>query len=219
MQFLYINGDSWLSHFVDRVIHTHPLFKDIFVINQSVPGCGNMSIINRTRTALAELKKHNIVPWVLVGLSEVGRDFEEEFKLARPRENLTEYLKSISQAQIDILKTDLADYQHYICSAWTFGTAGTKSIVDFIEEDFSGINPVYTISNGVYSWINDRQHILKISKFSFVEAVENKQIFESLLLSNTYIDQTLHLKKSTDIVFERFFDHVLSTLRTQDDKL
>jgi hypothetical protein len=219
VQFLYINGDSWLSHFVDRVIHTHPLFNNIFVINQSVPGCGNMSIINRTCSALANLKKYNIKPWVLVGLSEVGRDSEDEFKLVRPIENLTEYLKSISLAQFNILKTELAEYQHYICSAWTFNPVETKSIIDFIDEDFSNIKPVYAVSNGIYSWINDRKHILKINKSSFVEAVENKQIFESLLLSNPYIDQTLHLDKSTDLIFERFFNHVLSTFKACDDKL
>jgi len=208
-QFLYINGDSWLSHFVNRVINTHPMFKNIFVINHSVPGCGNMDIINRTKIALAELKKYNIKPWVFIGLSEVGRDFEEEFKLARPQDDLTDYLAAISQAQFNILKTQLADYQHYVCNSWTSNPVGTKSLIDFIDEDFSNVKPVYAVSNGVYSWINDRARILKISKSSFVEAVENKQIFESLLLSNRYIDHTLHIDKVIgDVVFDRFFNYL-----------
>lgn len=219
LQVLYINGDSWLSHFTNRIANSdHQLFKDIFVINHSIPGSSNMSIISRTKAALSELKKYNIKPWVCIGLSEVGRDFKNECKLAYPEENLTLYLESILTAQMDMLKHNLAEYQQYICSSWTSNPLGGKSLVDFIGEDLSKYNPVYTVGNGSYNWIKDRQKILKISKESFVEAVENKQMFEQALLGNPYINDTLHLDRSTsDEIYEKFFNHVLSTLGANND--
>ena len=213
-QVLYINGDSWLTSYANRVASSgHPLFKDILVINHSVPGSGNIGIINRTQTALAELKNYGIKPKVCIGLSEVGRDFSEEVKLVPPTENLTQYLKNILLKEIDILKDALQKHQHYICTAWIHNPIDTKSIIDFIDEDFTKFNPVYATSNGSYNWLNDRAHVLKISKESFVEAVENKQRFERALLNNRFINDTLHLNKTTsDQVYEKFFGHVLSTI-------
>jgi hypothetical protein len=220
---LYINGDSWLSHYVTRVTNADcNLFKDIFVINHSVPGQGNINIIKRTLVALAELKKYNIKPFVCIGLSEVGRDLLEEFKLGKSNPDLTTYLNSVLTAEINILKSELGDYQHYICSAWTssvtLSSMKNKSLIDFIEQDFDNLSPVYTVGNGIYNWLNDRSKILKFNKLSFIEAVENKQAFEQALLNNPYIDSTLHLGQHTcDIVYERFFTHVLSTLGAVDD--
>ena len=223
---LYINGDSWLSHYVPRVTNADcDLFKDMFVINHSVPGQGNINIIKRTLVALAELKKYNIKPFVCIGLTEVGRDFLEEFKLGEPHPNLTTYLNNVLTAEINILKSGLDEYQHYICSSWTSWTSSVtlssiknKSLIDFIEQDFDDLSPVYTISNGIYNWLNDRAKILKFDKLSFIEAVENKQTFEQALLSNPYINSTLHLdQRTSDIVYERFFTHVLSTLGAVND--
>jgi len=219
LQVFYINGDSWLSHFTNRVACSdHPLFKNIFVINHSVPGCSNMSIISRTKTALSELKKYNIKPWVCIGLSEVGRDFKNECKLAYPQENLTLYLESILKAQMNMLKHILVEHQHYICSAWTSNPVGRESLIDFIGEDLSKYKSVYTVGNGPYTSIEYHRKILKISKESFVAAVENKQMFEQALLGNPYISDTLHLDKSTsNEIYEKFFNHVLSTLGANND--
>lgn len=148
---LYINGDSWLGSRVNRIVcNNHPMFKDFFVINQAVPGNGNIEIINNTRTALKELKLHGIKPIVCVGLSEVGRNFKEEVKLVPKQENLTEYLKSILLKEFEILKNELEDYQSYLFTGWTHNPIGTKSIIDFIEEDFTKFNPVYTLQNKIY---------------------------------------------------------------------
>jgi hypothetical protein len=117
-----------------------------------------------------------------------------------------------------MLKHILVEYQQYICSAWTSNPLGSKSLIDFIGEDLSKYKSVYTVGNGSYNWIRDRQKILKISKESFVEAVENKQMFEQALLGNPYISDTLHLDKSTsDEIYEKFFNHVLSTLGANND--
>lgn len=214
---LYINGDSWLGSRANRILcNNHPLFKDLFVINQAVPGNGNIDIINNTLNAVGELKKHNIKPIVCVGLSEVGRNFKEEIKLVPKQENLTEYLKSILTHEFSLLQNGLADCETYLFTGWTHNPVGTKSIIDFVEQDFSQFAPVYAVQNKIYSAFN---HLSFISKSSFVDAVENKQNFESALLDNKYIDDTLHLVWATsDQVYENFFSHILSSIKGYHDK-
>jgi hypothetical protein len=214
---LYINGDSWLASSANRVVcNNHPLFKNFFVINQAVPGSGNMEIINNTRSALSELKLRGINPVVCVGLSEVGRNFKDEIKLVPKKENLTEYLESILIKQFEILQHDLVGYQSYLFTGWTHNPLKTKSIIDFIDQDFIVFDPVYTVRNKIYNLLD---HLSFVSKISFVEAVEAKQKFESALLNNKYVNDTLHLDWGTsDLVFEKFFTHVLSTVNIGDDK-
>ena len=211
--FFYINGDSYLAHWASKVANSdHPLFKNITVINHAVPGSGNLSIIRRTKHALNEFKKYNIYPVVCIGLSEVGRDLPDEFKLVPPQDNLTEYLKSILLKEIEMLEDLLQDHTHYIGTAWTTNPQGNKSIIDFTDDNFDQCNPVYAIGNGIYSWLGDRQKIFKFSRESFVEAVENKEVFQDKLLKNKYIDDTMHLDKSTSqIVYEKYFKHVFLT--------
>ena len=214
---LYINGDSWLVGRINRIIcYNHNMFKDWFVINQAVPGAGNLEIISNTQAALAELKLHGIMPVVCVGLTEVGRNFKEEIKMVPKQENLTEYLRSILLKEFDLLKDILADYQSYVFTGWTHNPIGTKSIIDFVEQDFSQFKPVYTVQNRIYK-LFDRLSF--IDRASFVEAVDNKQLFESALLNNKYINDTLHLEWGTsDQVYEDFFSHILSVLDLEDDK-
>jgi hypothetical protein len=217
--FFYINGDSWLSHRTANVANSdNPLFKDVVVVNHSVPGSGNLSIIRRTKHALEEFKKHNIYPFVCVGLSEVGRDFTDEFALARPQENVTEYLKSVLLKEIEILKNMLKDHRHYVSTAWTTDPTGEKSLISFIEEDFSDCAPVYTVQNGIYNWLNDRSKVFKFSKESFVQAVENKQYFENKLLKNKYVNNTIHLDNTLgEIVYKKYFEHVFLTINKNYD--
>lgn len=211
-EFFYINGDSWLAHFASRVANSdHPLFKDKFVINHSIPGSSNLSIIQRTDQALQDLASEGIYPQVCVGLAPVGRDLEHEFKLVAPKENLSEYLEDILVKEIDMIERVLNNYKHYVCTSWSTNPIGTRSLIDFIGQDWTNFGPVYVTSNGVYQWLNDRRKILKFSQESFIQAAENKQKFEEALLSNRYIDPTLHLNKSTsDEVYEKFFKHVLA---------
>lgn len=217
--YFYINGDSWLSHWTAKTANSdHPLFNNTVVINQSVPGSSNASIIRRTKHTLEELKKHGIYPTVCIGLTEVGRSFNEEFCQVRPQENLTEYLKSVLMHQIDTLEIFLKDYRHYVSTGWVTDPRQNKSLTNFIEQDFSGCLPVFTVGNGIYSWLNDRRHIFKFSKSSFVEAVENKQAFETLLLKNKYITETMHLAQQTcNDVYENYFKHVFSTIADRYD--
>ena len=211
-EFFYINGDSWLAHFTNRVANSeHPLFENKVVINHSIPGSSNLSIIRRTKQTLEDLSKVGIRPRVCVGLAPVGRDFDNEFALARPQTNLTEYLKAILVKEFEMLTDVLTDYESYMCTSWSTNPVGTLSLIDFIDEDWSGFDPVYVTSNGIYQWLTDRRSILGFSQESFIEAVESKQRFESTLLSNPYIDSTLHLDKSkSDQVYEQFFNHVLA---------
>jgi hypothetical protein len=212
---IYINGDSWLAHFASRVANSqHPLFQDKFVVNHAIPGSSNLEIISRTAEALEYFKQMNIKPKVIVGLSVVGRDLETECALAKPQTDLTEYIKSILEKEVSMLRELLKGYSSYICTLWTTNIAGTKSIIDFIDEDWSGQPPVYSFSNGFYNWLNDRKSILKFTTESFVETLDNKQSMEKRLLANKYIDDTLHLDKQTsDVVYERFFKHVLEELQ------
>lgn len=214
--FFYINGDSWLSHHCCVVANSeHPLFKNKVVINNSVPGSGNLGIIKRTKHALGELKKHDIYPTVCIGLTEVGRDFTDEFSLTRPQDDISEYLKSVLLKEIEILEDLLRDYKHYISTSWTTNPNQNKSLINFIEEDFDNNSPVYTMGNGIYSWLDDRKKIFKFSKKSFVEAIENKNFFQDKLLKNKYIDKTLHLDKLTSRpIYEKYFEHVLNTIYT-----
>jgi hypothetical protein len=216
-QFLYINGDSWLGHFTSRVANNqHPLFENMFVINHSISGDGNISIINRTEQALFDLKKIGIIPWVCIGLSEIGRNDVSEFELVRPSvtDDVNKYLQMVAQAEIQLANNVLKDYNSYICNTWVSNTNGAKSIIDFIEQDFSTVNPCYTVSNNIYTWLTDRNHIFKFTKSSFVGAIENKQEFEQLLLANQHVNETLHLNKTTsDLIYQSFFQHVLSQLK------
>ena len=215
----YINGDSWLANSTSRVANSdHRLFKDYFVINHSVPGSGNISIINRTRTALADLEKYNIKPVVCIGLSEVGRDLNEEFKLCRPEVDLSNYLRSVLLQEFSLLQGMLQNYDHYLCTGWVSNPFGTKSIIDFIDQDFTELPKVYSVGNGVYNWLDSRSDVLKFSKESFVDAVNDKQLYQSVLLKNQYINKELHLERiKSDLVYERFFEHVLSLIGRKRD--
>ena len=158
---------------------------------------------------MQELKNHNIYPTVCIGLSEVGRDFVEEFSLAKPQENLTEYLKSVLMQEIQILETICKGYKHYISTAWTTDPYHKKGLISFIDQDIDNCQPVFTVGNGIYDWLADRRRVFKFSKQSFVEAIANKQQFEDRLLTNQYMNKTLHLDKSTsDIVYQKYFEHV-----------
>jgi hypothetical protein len=211
---IYINGDSWLAHFAGRVANSqHPLFRDKFVINHAIPGSSNLSIVRRTKQALDYFETVGIKPKVCIGLSVVGRDFEDECALAKPQGDLTEYLKSILEQEFKMLQELLVDYSSYLCTSWTTNIAGTKSVIDFIDEEWTDQPAVYSFSNGFYNWLNDRKSILKFSTESFVKTVDNKQHMEKRLLNNQYIDDTLHLdRRSSDVVYERFFKHVLEEL-------
>jgi len=210
----YIIGDSWLAHHTARATSSDcELFRDFFVINHSVPGASNTDIIRRIKVATKDMAELEIDPIFCVGLSEVGRGLIDEFRLTRPSSNLTAFLKSILLKEHEILRNELANYPHYICTAWVTNPFGTKSIIDFIDLDFSGINECYTVGNGIYQWVSDRANIFKLDKLSFVDAVDNKQLFESQLLKNRFINETLHLDKTTsDEVYEKFFNHVLNCL-------
>jgi hypothetical protein len=212
--FFYINGDSWMYHGIEKVANSNnPLFNNAVVVNESIPGSGNLSIIRRTIHALEEFKKDNIYPMVCVGLSEIGRELHDEFALVRPQENVTEYLKSVLIKEIEILKDLLKDHRHYVSTAWTTDPLGSKSLISFVEEDFSDCGPVYTVSNGIYSWLNDRNNIFKFSKESFIEAVKNKQHFKNKLLKNKHVTDKLHLDESLrDIVYQKYFEHVFLTI-------
>lgn len=211
---IYINGDSWLAHFATRVANSeHPLFQDKFVVNQAIPGSSNLEIIQRTKTAVEYFKSVGICPKFCVGLSVVGRDLDAECALAKPQTDLTQYLESILAQEIKMLQEVLTGYSSYICTLWTTNIAGTKSVIDFIDEDWTDQPAVYSFSNGFYNWLNDRKSILKFSTESFVETLDNKQSMEKRLLNNQYIDDTLHLdRQSSDVVYERFFKHVLEEL-------
>ena len=219
-QFLYINGDSWLIHFAARIANIqHPLFKDIFIINHSIPGDGNINIINRTKQALADLRKVNIEPWVCLGLSEVGREPLPEFSLVSPNatNDIGKYLELVAKAELQLAKEALKDYNYYICNSWVSNCNNTKSIIDFIEQDFTSVNSCYTVANEIYNWLADRQQVFKFTKTSFIEVIENKKKFEQLLLTNQYVSPTLHLDRTTsDQIFQQFFYHVLSALKDAD---
>lgn len=216
-QILYINGDSWLSHFTSRVANNqHPLFNDIFVINHSIPGDGNANIIARTKQALDDFKEIGIKPWVCLGLSEIGRNLADEFKLVRPTtDNISEYLELVAKAELKLAEDILNGYNHYVCNTWVSNSNNTtKSIIDFIDQDFSTVDPCYTIGNSIYNWFVTKPQIFKFTKSSMLKAIENKQKFEKLLLSNQYVNGTLHLDKlPADLIYERFFQHVLFQLK------
>ena len=218
-QVFYINGDSWLANAAAKVANSNNLlFENILVINHAVPGSGNIRIIDRTRTALSMLSQWGVTPWVCIGLSEVGRDFEEEFKLVKPGQNLDNYLGSVLDKELAIVADLVKNCPNYITTGWLPSPNRNKSIIDFIGEDWNNTAPPYTISNGIYNWLDDRQSIFKISKESFVVTVNNKQRYEEKLLKNPYVNSTLHLNNSTsDEVYQKFFEHVFLSIAKDYD--
>lgn len=229
-KFFYINGDSWLINNVSDIINQplsqvyntkhsldtnikFDLFKDKFVINHSISGGGNLSIIERTIMDLKELDKFGIRPQVCIGLSEVGRDLIREFSLVRPQADMSAYLESILQHEIKLLQEALKGYSYYICTAWTSSTIDTRSIIDFIDFDHRSIAPAYAIGNGIYQWLTDRVDIFKFNKELMIDCIQQKQVFEQRLLDNPYIDNTLHIKKERcQEVYSKFFQHVLQEI-------
>jgi hypothetical protein len=204
---LYINGDSWtISKYVDDYLKS----KNIEFVNKSVGGSSNLSIIQRTKLDLDLLKEQNIFPYVCISLSEVGRDLANEFSLVKPTgRDLDAYLKSVLLKEIEMLEEMLNGYQSYITLGWTSNPLSTKSIIDFIGVDLNNIE-AYTISNGTYNWLSDRQQIFKFSKKSFISTVEKKQSWEKALLANQFIDESLHINPKKMDPVEHWIDHVIS---------
>lgn len=220
-QFLYLNGDSWFHRSSKITNGQNPLFENIFIINHSIPGDGNINIINRTKSALEDLKKINIKPWVCLGLSEVGRNFTSEFALVSPKvtNDIGKYLELVAAAELKLAQSVLKDYNSYICNAWVSNYNNAKSIIDFIDQDFKSVDMCYTVGNGVYNWLGDRQDIFKFTKSSFVSTIENKQKFEQLLLNNRYIDDSLHLAQATaEQPYQKFFTHAITHLKLTDNQ-
>lgn len=204
---LYFNGDSWtLPIFIDEYLKS----KNVNFINKSVGGQGNLTILQKTKKDLEELKQQNIFPKVCISLSEVGRNLIEEFKLVRPtKQDLDVYLKLILLKEINMLDEILTDYNSYITVGWTSNPLDNKSIIDFINFDKEGIE-TWVISNGILSWLSDRQKIFQFSKESFIHTVEKKQQWEKRLLDNQYVDETLHIDLKNLRPVELWLDHVLA---------
>lgn len=203
---LYINGDSWtIPEYVDGYFK----IKNINFINKSVGGQGNLTIIQKTKNDLEELKQQNIFPKVCISLSEVGRDFIDEFKLVHPSgQDLDVYLKTVLLKEIDMLGKILDGYDSYVTVGWTSNPLSNKSIIDFIDFNYNGIE-AWTVSNGIYNWLADRREIFKFSKESFINTVEKKQQWESRLLDNQFIDNTLHIEPTKMEPVKLWIDHVL----------
>jgi hypothetical protein len=215
-QVLYIDGDSWIGHSTPRVVNdANPLFKDMLIINNAVPASSNIDIITRTDRSLRKLKQLGIEPMVCVCLSEVGRDHHREFSLVQQKyDDISDFLNDVLTNEVLMIKKILKNYNYYLCNGWTQNSVLSElSIVNFIDQDFDKIAPVYSVGNPIYSWLNNN---FKFNQTSFVEAVDNKQKFQKLLLKNPNIDNTLHpLWPHSKAVYQGFFEHVLATLRAQ----
>jgi len=214
LKFLYINGDSWtvpvyLNQYTDC---RSPNYKNIFVINQSVGGCGNRDIIERTKLDLKILKEKGIVPSVCIALSEVGRNFKEEFELVKPNhERLNDYLRQVLLKEIEILETNLKDLNYYITTGWIPSPNSNKAIIDYIGIDKNDVE-VYSYTNVIFEWLSVHQKIFKFTKESFIDAVENKQRWEYRLVNNPYIDDTLHVNPRNLTPYNNWLDDILRQL-------
>ena len=154
--------------------------------------------------------QQNIFPKVCISLSEVGRDLIEEFKLVHPiKQDLNEYLKLVLLKEISMLDEILVDYESYITVGWTSNLSDNKSIIDFINFDKDGIE-AWTVSNGIFNWLSDRQKIFQFSEQSFINTVEKKQQWERRLLGNQFIDETLHIDFKNLRPVELWLDHILA---------
>lgn len=219
-KFLYINGDSWVGELVST--HTNfesENFKDIFVINRGCGGASNIEIISRTKQDLEFLAKSGITPMVCVAFSEVGRGINKEFAIgATPDSNLTILLKNILIKEYEMLQQVLVGYNSFITTSWTTNPFNTnKRLLDFIDFDDQEFE-VYTVGNGIYKWLSDHQHILKFNKDSFINAVNEKEKYSQALLNNSWIDDTMHIKRErSSKPYNDFFSYVLEQLKINDN--
>jgi len=232
-QVLYIDGDSWLTapgiiHFLDS---NYKLFDDFLVINASVYANSNYDIINRTIRNVQALKELNIKPWVLVGLSEVGRGLHEECKWQLPDKaqdvDLNDYLRSLLEFEVNILNTQLGDCPRYICSAWTTGVTGNKNFIDFIDPANASSYPqAYIIWPDRIKWYVSRRKLFRLTKDSIATAIENSSQYRDRCLNTGVVDETMHLKDynsvrlgwepyATTEIYKDFFTHALTTMRNQ----
>lgn len=215
---LYINGDSWLAH--DRMsefllLEQYTIFNDYIYINHSIPGDSNYSIINRTIKNVNELKKAGFDPYVIVGLSEVGRGFHKEASWLLPdkskNNHLNEYFESLLKFEVNFLKENLADTPNYICSSWTTGVTN-KNFADFILPDSHELPKAYAIMSYNIEWFVKRKKLFNLTKESIIEVIENSEKYKEKIMSTGLVDETIHLDRSkeSDDIYLRFFEHALN---------
>jgi len=225
---LYIDGDSWLQ--VPRIIkfleQHYGMFKNWLVINNAVPGDNNHDIIQRTIKNVEAIKQLGHTPYVIVGLTEVGRGKNKELKLCPPdhktKKELNEYLKRLLKEEVNILNKALQDCPNYICSAWTSGVTGNKNIVDFIVHEEL---PEVPLLLGKYiEWFGKHKEKLGISQQSLIDAIDNSETYIKKLLQTNLVDESLHPnhinslqmdepKNPTTEVYYKFFNHALENCK------
>lgn len=216
VQFLYINGDSWttpvyLNSYTDS---SNANFKNVFVINKSLPWADNISIINRTKSDLEILKRANIHPAVCISLTESGKTMNE-FKSVKPKPDLNEWLADIQKSQIEKLKEMLVDYNYYITTGWTANSSGSKRLIDFIGADFPH-DTTYAVSDWIYDMLVDYQHIFKFTSESLNTTKKNRDAWRDSLEGNDYVkrnDGGLHLRlSSSEKPYTEWLSHVIDHL-------
>ena len=214
---LYINGDSWLAH--DRMseflLEHYTIFDDYIYINHSIPGDSNYNIINRTIKNVNELKKQGFDPYVIVGLSEVGRGFHKEVSWLLPEKSknnhLNEYFESLLKFEVNFLKENLADTPNYICSSWTTGVTN-KNFADFILPDSHELPKAYAMMSYNIEWFVKRKKLFNLTKESIIEVIENSEKYKEKIMSTGLVDETIHLDQSKESydIYLQFFEHALN---------
>lgn len=220
-KFLYVNGDCWLwgPNVIRFLSEEYTLFDDYFVINHALNGSSNLSIINRTKKAIEDLKEYDITPTVIIGFGEVAKDLANEFKMLLPdrkRPNdLNEYLENLLLHQVSTLDNILADCPRYICSAWTKGVTGNKNIIDFVSSDAKNYPHAYTVSESILSWIEKNRKLFNFTESSISDAFERSANYQKALMTNDIVSPTIHLigrDPKTVEVYTQWFKHVLTKI-------
>lgn len=224
-QILYIDGDSWLmvQNVLQFLDENYGTFKDFIIVNASVMANSNYDIVTRTIHNIRALRELGISPWVLVGLTEVGRGYSREAQWCLPQGDtvdINEYLKKLLLHTHTMLEQELQDCPHYICSAWTTGVTDTKGIIEFAVDDYNTYPVCYSLLKQNIQWYVDRKDLFRLTKDSISTLIENSHEYQMRCASSGLLDNDIHLKdhasirmtwkpNSTTDAYKRFFEHAI----------
>ena len=205
----YVIGDSWLdSVYFNRVFLND--YPNYFLINRSISGMNNATMIDLIKNDMSLLKSLDTDPIFLVAFSEVGRSVYD-FNSCNPSRfsSAHDYFGSVLKNQYETVKNIIGEYQNYITTAFiTNNFNHNLSVIDFCSTSMLKPKNVFSVyGNGIFEYLKDRSAIFK---FNLIDDIDKSLELKSFMESNRDIDNTLH--PNCYKVYEDFLENVFSNL-------